>query len=87
MDKKCTNKTDFSTPGNSCHLEEHCEKEDHQEFTTIDDYLRSTRLVQAKVKRSTMENQIDPCALGLPDLQLTKVFSSKEKDTASDSII
>jgi hypothetical protein len=56
-------------------------------ITLIDEYLRSTRLLQENVKRSMTENKIDPCALGLPDLQLTKVFSSKEKDTASESII
>jgi hypothetical protein len=55
-----------------------------QQVCLMEDYLFRTRILQEKfIGRGTL----DGCTLGLPDLKITKVFTSNEKNSVSNSII
>jgi hypothetical protein len=55
-----------------------------QQVILINEYLQPTKNLQERFKES--EN-INACKLGLPDLTITKVLSSMQKKSSSDSII
>jgi hypothetical protein len=55
-----------------------------QQIILTGEYLRATHSLKERVRKDFM---MDACDLGLPNLQLSKVFSEEEKSSASKTII